>query len=42
MFNISDLFCWSGEPLVINDKITVYQPKIKDIISSDVGVTNMN
>ena len=35
MFNISDLFCWSGEPLVINDKITVYQPKIKDIISSD-------
>lgn len=35
MYNISDLFCWSGEPLVINDKITVYQPKIKDVILYD-------
>ncbi len=35
MFNISDLFCWSGEPLVINDKITVHQPTVREIISCD-------
>lgn len=35
MFNISELFCWCGEPLVINDKISVQQPTIKDIILND-------
>lgn len=35
MFNISDLFCWSGEPLVINDEITVFQPTIREIILHD-------
>lgn len=35
MFKISELFCWCGEPLVINDKISVQQPTIKDIILND-------
>ena len=35
MFNISELFCWSGEPLVINDKISVRQPTIREIIQND-------
>ena len=35
MFKISELFCWCGEPLVINDKISVQQPTIKEIILND-------
>ena len=35
MFNISELFCWCGEPLVINDKISVRQPTIREIIQND-------
>ena len=35
MFNISELFCWSGEPLVINEKISVRQPTIREIILND-------
>lgn len=35
MFKISELFCWCGEPLVINDKISVMQPTIRDIILND-------
>lgn len=35
MFNINELFCWSGEPLVINDKISVLQPTIREIIKND-------
>lgn len=35
MFKISELFCWSGEPLVINDKISVRQPTIREIIQSN-------
>lgn len=34
MFEVDDLFCWSGEPLVINDKITVRQPTIREIINN--------
>lgn len=34
MFEVDDLFCWSGEPLVINDKITVRQPTIREIIKN--------
>ena len=34
MLNISELFCWSGEPLVINDKIVVKQPTIREIIQN--------
>lgn len=35
MFKISELFCWCGEPLVINEKISVQQPTIKEIILND-------
>jgi hypothetical protein len=35
MFKISELFCWCGESLVINDKISVQQPTIKAIILND-------
>lgn len=35
MFKISELFCWCGEPLIINDKISVQQPTIRDIILND-------
>ena len=35
MFKISELFCWCGEPLVINDKISVQQPTIREIILND-------
>ena len=33
MFEIDDLIVWMGEPYVINDKITVTQPKIRDILT---------
>ena len=33
MFDIDELTLWMGEPLVINDKIKVYQPKVRDIIA---------
>lgn len=35
MFKITELFCWCGEPLIINDHISVQQPTIKDIILGD-------
>lgn len=35
MLETNDLFCWSGEPLVINDKIIVHQPTIREIILND-------
>ena len=33
MFEIDDLTVWIGEPYVINDKIAVTQPKIRDILT---------
>ena len=32
MLEIDDLTAWMGEPYVINEKISVFQPKIKDIL----------
>ena len=33
MLEIDDLTVWMGEPYVINDKIKVFQPKIRDILN---------
>lgn len=33
MLEIDDLTAWMGEPYVINDNISVFQPKIKDILN---------
>ena len=32
MLEIDDLTAWMGEPYVINEKISVFQPNLKDIL----------
>lgn len=34
MFEVDDLKVWIGEPYVINDKISVFQPSLRDIINA--------
>ena len=34
MFEVDDLKVWMGEPYVINDKISVFQPSLRDIINT--------
>lgn len=34
MFEVDDLKVWMGEPYVINDKISVFQPSLRDIINA--------
>ena len=33
MLEIDDLTVWMGEPYVINDKISVFQPNLRDILA---------
>ena len=32
MLEIDDLTVWMGEPYVINDKIVVYQPTVREVL----------